>query len=115
MKKIAIIGAGLSGLTLGQKLSKKADVFVFEKGRGVGGRMATRYADPFVFDHGAPYWTVTTQEFKNFLAPLMGSVVAKWSGNIITLDNSNPIANNISRSSYFVATPCHRFKYQNSV
>ena len=105
MKKIAIIGAGLSGLTLGQKLSKKADVFVFEKGRGVGGRMATRYADPFVFDHGAPYWTVTTQEFKNFLAPLMGSVVAKWRGNIITLDNSNPIVNNISRSSYFVATP----------
>jgi renalase len=105
MKKIAIIGAGLSGLTLGQKLSKKADICVFEKGRGVGGRMATRYADPFVFDHGAPYWAVTTKEFKNFLAPLMGSVVAKWSGNIITLDNNNPIANSISRSSYFVAIP----------
>jgi predicted NAD/FAD-dependent oxidoreductase len=105
MKKIAIIGAGLSGLTLGQKLSQKADVCVFEKARGVGGRMTTRYADLFVFDHGAPYWKVETKEFKNFLVPLMGSVVAPWNGNIITLGNNNTIATNISSSSYFVALP----------
>ncbi|MFM8454377.1 MAG: NAD(P)-binding protein [Gammaproteobacteria bacterium] len=51
MKKIAIIGAGLSGITLAKKLSQKVDVHIFEKGRGIGGRMSTRYADPFVFDH----------------------------------------------------------------
>lgn len=41
MKKIAIIGAGLSGITLAKKLSQKTDVHVFEKGRGIGGRMST--------------------------------------------------------------------------
>ncbi len=105
MKRIAIIGSGLSGLTLGQELSKKADVCIFEKGRGVGGRMSTRYADPFVFDHGAPYWTVNTKEFHNFLKPLIGSVVAEWKGPIITLEKWSPSIKNISESSYFVAIP----------
>lgn len=89
MKKIAIIGAGLSGVTLGSKLCHKADVTIFEKGRGVGGRMSTRYADPFVFDHGAPYFTVTTQALQNLLTPLYGSVVAKWGGELLTVVKDN--------------------------
>lgn len=105
MKRIAIIGAGLFGLALGQKISKKAEVFIFEKARGVGGRMSTRYADPFSFDHGAQYWTVQTKEFQNFLAPLMNSVVGKWKGRIITLEKGKPAVKNISESSYFVGTP----------
>jgi predicted NAD/FAD-dependent oxidoreductase len=43
--RIAIIGAGLSGLILARALSQHASVNVFEKARGVGGRMSTRYAD----------------------------------------------------------------------
>lgn len=105
MKRIAVIGSGLSGLTLGQELSKKADVFIFEKGRGIGGRMSTRYADPFVFDHGAPYWTVQTKDFQNFLTPLMGSVVAEWRGPVITLEKDNAGIQNICESSCFVAIP----------
>lgn len=105
MKKIAIIGAGLSGLTLGEKLSKKADIFIFEKARGVGGRMSTRHADPFVFDHGAQYWTAKKQEFKHFLEPLINSVVAEWKGRIVTLEKGNSNIKNISELSCFVATP----------
>lgn len=56
-QKIAIIGAGLSGVLLGQSLSPMADVTIFEKSRGVGGRMCTRYADPFYFDHGTQFFT----------------------------------------------------------
>ena len=51
-KKIAIIGAGISGLTLAQKLKEYADVVIYEKSRGVGERMSTHYAEPFYFDHG---------------------------------------------------------------
>lgn len=51
-KRIAIIGAGSSGLTLAQQLKEYADVVVYEKACGVGGRMSTRYVDPFYFDHG---------------------------------------------------------------
>lgn len=35
MKHVAIIGAGLPGLILARELSKKAEVIVFGKARGV--------------------------------------------------------------------------------
>ena len=61
-KNIAIIGAGLSGLIAARELAKNNDVTIFEKARGVGGRMATRRAnnlkfDGFNFDHGTQYFT----------------------------------------------------------
>ncbi len=105
MKKIAIIGAGLSGLALGQKISKKAEVFLFEKARGVGGRMSTRYAEPFTFDHGAQYWTAQTEEFQNFLAPLLNSVVAEWKGPMISLEKGKSAIKTTLASSCFVAVP----------
>ena len=51
-KRIAIIGAGISGLTLANRLNSTFEVVVLEKSRGIGGRMATRQAEPFAFDHG---------------------------------------------------------------
>lgn len=41
-QKVAIIGAGISGVYAARELAKIADVTVFEKSRGFGGRMATR-------------------------------------------------------------------------
>lgn len=105
MKRIAIIGAGLSGLTLGKKLSTQADVFIFEKSRGVGGRMSTRHADHFDFDHGAQYWTAEKKDFQIFLKSLIDSVVAEWKGSIVTLEKGNPNVKNISELSCFVAIP----------
>lgn len=55
MKRIAIIGAGLAGLTLAREINASADVHVFEKYHGVGGRMAHRHLEGFDFDHGAQY------------------------------------------------------------
>ena len=79
MAKIAIIGAGLSGLTAARFLLRHADVTVFDKSRGVGGRMATRYTDRHVFDHGAQYFTARTLDFKRFLAPFdEAGGIAHW-------------------------------------
>ena len=87
MIKIAIIGAGLSGLILARELSAYADVDVFEKARGVGGRMATRYADPYQFDHGAQYFTAKTAEFQSFLEPfIQNGIVAPWRTDFAKLD-----------------------------
>ncbi|MEE2922579.1 MAG: FAD-dependent oxidoreductase [Pseudomonadota bacterium] len=55
MERIAIIGAGLAGLTAAQGLraAGRATV-VFEKSRGLGGRLATRRTEFGPIDHGAP-------------------------------------------------------------
>ncbi len=77
--KIAIIGAGMAGLTLGHSLSNNADVTIFDKSRGAGGRLATRYADPFRFDHGVQFFTARTERFQTFLKPLVAAEqIAPW-------------------------------------
>lgn len=42
LPRLAIIGAGLSGLTLASELDGFAEVTVFDKSPRVGGRIATR-------------------------------------------------------------------------
>lgn len=87
MKKIAIIGAGISGLTLAQRLKGKCDIHIFEKSRGVGGRMSLRRGDPYTFDHGAQYFTARTKEFQNFIQPMIDQgVVARWQALAASID-----------------------------
>ena len=53
-KKIVIIGAGVSGLLCGARLSKAGySVHIIDKGRNIGGRLSTRRKDGAVFHHGA--------------------------------------------------------------
>lgn len=60
MIRLAIIGAGASGLAAAYALHREAaeaiDVTVFEKSRGVSGRAATRGQDGVRYDHGANYF-----------------------------------------------------------
>lgn len=86
-KNIAIIGAGLSGLTLAEQLQPYANTTVFEKARGIGGRMSTRYTDDFEFDHGAQYFTARSKSFQDFLTPyLEEGLVREWTPKIVTLE-----------------------------
>lgn len=66
--KTAIIGAGMAGLSCGAKLKAAGhEVTLFDKGRGPGGRMATRRAevngDTLRFDHGAQFFTAKDPRF----------------------------------------------------
>lgn len=89
MQKIAIIGAGITGLTIAKELETIADVKVFEKSRGLGGRMATRRTERYHFDHGAQYFVVKTPEFREFLQePLAQGVIARWDAHFVELDAS---------------------------
>ncbi len=84
---IAIIGAGLSGLTLAEKLAGEADITIFEKARGIGGRMSTRYANEFQFDHGVQFFTARSKSFQAFLRPFIEqNIVQEWKPKIITLE-----------------------------
>ena len=90
MVNIAVIGAGLSGLTVAHKLQSFAEVTVFEKSRGVGGRIATRYADPYRFDHGAQFFIAKSPAFQGFLQPLIqAGVVQQWHARFAEFSGSN--------------------------
>ena len=44
---VGVIGAGMAGLACARELAAKGfEVTVFDKGRGLGGRTATRRAEP---------------------------------------------------------------------
>lgn len=84
MSDILIIGAGMAGLACAQELAKAGrDVVVIDKGRGPGGRMASRRADiageTVGFDHGAQYFTARDPEFKSQVIEWEAQgVVARW-------------------------------------
>lgn len=77
----AILGAGLAGLTAAHFLTRRGvAVTVLDKGRGVGGRLASRSFGGGRFDHGAQYFSVKTPEFREFLKPLeTAGLVREWS------------------------------------
>ena len=53
-RKVVIIGAGAAGLTCAKQLIKSGfKVSIFEKSRGLGGRMASRRIENGIFNHGA--------------------------------------------------------------
>lgn len=61
---IAVIGAGMAGLTTARELTARGvDTVVLDKGRSVGGRLATRRIGDARLDHGAQFFTVRTDEF----------------------------------------------------
>ena len=103
---IAIVGAGLSGLTIANVIGDHAEVTVFEKARGVGGRMSTRYADEFYFDIGAQFFTARNKHFKQFLAPHFSSgLVQEWQGKVVTFEKGKEMSDRIWFEPHYVATP----------
>jgi renalase len=87
MTRIAIIGAGVSGLTVANNLKNHAEITIFEKARSVGGRMSNRRAEPYFFDHGAQYFSVKTDEFKALIAPMINDgIVKSWNARFAEIE-----------------------------
>lgn len=63
LPRLVVVGAGLAGLTAARALRDRFDVVLLDKGRGVGGRMATRRIGEATLDHGAQFFTTHTAEF----------------------------------------------------
>lgn len=94
--KIAILGCGVAGLSAARELRRNdIDVKLFDKSRGVGGRMSTRYAGAWEFDHGAQYFTAQNSDFKEEIeAAVRAGAAAPWpargrylAGGDISLDH----------------------------
>lgn len=106
MTRIAIIGAGLAGLTLAHLLQAHAEVVVFEKSRGVGGRMATRRSDQFHFNHGAQFFTARSQAFRRFLRDFRArGIVQEWRPRVLTLARDEKPYKRDWFEPHFVAVP----------
>lgn len=81
---IGIVGAGIAGLSCAERLQAAGHaVRVFNKGRGAGGRMATRRvalpSADVAFDHGAQYFTARDPRFATMVAEWHASgIVAPW-------------------------------------
>mgnify|MGYP001435162060 CR=1 FL=1 len=79
---LAIVGAGISGLTAARQCQKAGlAVTLYDKGRGVGGRCATRRRDDFAFDHGAQLIGATDAGFRGVVRKWMIATAAqRWKG-----------------------------------
>ncbi|WP_253899897.1 NAD(P)/FAD-dependent oxidoreductase [Corallococcus carmarthensis] len=88
LPRVAVIGAGMSGLALARVLTGAGfGVRVLDKGRGPGGRLSTRKsADGGTFDHGAQYFTARDPLFRALVEAWMAEgIAAEWHGRIGTL------------------------------
>jgi len=70
-KTVAIIGAGMAGIAAGRQLHANGwTPTLFDKSRGIGGRLATRRSDHWRFDHGCPHFIATDDRFQALLDSL---------------------------------------------
>lgn len=75
-----VIGAGIAGLSAARELvAAGLRVLVVDKGRGLGGRIATRRIGSAVCDHGAQFFTVRGRAFGAIVAEAHAAgAVVEW-------------------------------------
>lgn len=94
MSNIAIIGAGIAGLTALQSLKEAGhSVTVFDKSRGSGGRLSSKKTGESSWDMGAQYLRAHTPEFQQTLEQWEANGwVAEWSLTPWSIDGESRTA-----------------------
>lgn len=92
-QKIAIIGTGMAGLACADALGADFDISLFDKSRGLSGRLSTRRAQShdtdYAFDHGAQYFRATDARFADWLKPFEATGhVRAWTPRHITIGSN---------------------------
>jgi len=81
---VVVVGAGIAGLVAARELAARHDVVLLDKGRGVGGRLATRRADDASFDHGAQFVTTRSEWFGSLIADARSAgIVHEWFRGVV--------------------------------
>ena len=110
MWDVAIIGAGLTGLTCARQLSAAGlTVCVLDKSRGLGGRIATRRIDSQAYgqvptDHGLRYWpsSATLQPLTDEL--IAAGVLQPWTVSAYELHTNDLLVPTESQTVYMAKT-----------
>jgi renalase len=85
---IAIIGAGLAGLAAARRLAEAGRTpVIFEKSRGLGGRVATRRAAHGALDHGAPL----LHRLPDDVVAAAGAHAAPWRDGIVGVPGNSSL------------------------
>jgi len=106
INSVAIIGAGIAGLSCASALQQAGiRVRVFEKSRGVGGRMSTRRSEGWECDHGAQYFTVSDDLFAKTVAQWCSvGAAAVWNPRLAVLGGER-LATRAEKIVRYVGTP----------
>jgi renalase len=96
-KRIAVVGAGIAGAACAHHLAQSGcTVTLFDKARGVSGRLSTRRTDMAHYDHGAQYFTAQSAVFSAQANDWQQrGVVAQWQPRVANPDSQK----------WFVGTP----------
>lgn len=91
---VAIVGAGLAGITCGQALRQLGyTVVLLEKSRGLGGRVATRRLAETCADHGAKFIEPQGEQTQQLIEQLCDRQLLKpWTSPIWTVDAAGTLA-----------------------
>lgn len=85
MKKIAVVGAGIAGLSAARHLQEAGhQVVVWEKSRSLGGRCSSRLWEGSVVDHGAQYFTLRDPDFRSTVETLCPDCILPITAPILT-------------------------------
>ncbi|MBC7756371.1 MAG: FAD-dependent oxidoreductase [Bdellovibrio sp.] len=100
--RIAIIGAGISGLSCVTALQNSGyEVTVFEKSKGVSGRISTRVREAWQCDHGAQYFTASDAQFAVEVKRWQqAGVAAEWQPRLQVFDGVRFIAKESTKVRY---------------
>ena len=105
--RVAIIGAGLTGLSCARALADAGhELVLFEKSGGVGGRMSTRRSELGNFDHGAQYFTARDPRFVRAVNMWqIDGVVQRWRGRLAAFSAGIKQTKPVTPQPRFVAVP----------
>ena len=105
--QIAVIGGGMAGLACANELARAdAKVTLFERSRGLGGRLATRRQANLAFDHGAQYITARSRPFLHYAeTATRAGAMAAWQPRIMEDDRTWDAPTLVNRKYFEWAVP----------
>lgn len=91
--KVAVVGAGLAGISCATALSAHAQVDVFEKSRRAGGRLTGRRYGQYEFDNGGQYFTARDDTFTGYVQQwIEEQLVQPWQAWVVDLENGRALS-----------------------